>query len=99
MSRVDAEGSLANSEEFLAFCSSLSTRVEPIAGEARWQMGRHSCNLRGLWDTVLDLMTKPEYLIDEAILRAHMANQKRACYDLRVHPCAMDARSSGRDTG
>ena len=34
--RVDAEGALSSSEEFLAFCDSLSIRVEPIAGEAPW---------------------------------------------------------------
>ena len=40
--RVDAGGALPNSEEFLAFCSSFATRMEPVAGEAPWQMGRHS---------------------------------------------------------
>ena len=69
---------MANSEEFLSFCSGLRIRVEPIAGEAPWQMGKHSRHLEVLLNTVLDLMTELECPLDEACIRACMSKNERA---------------------
>ena len=41
-------------------------------------MGRHSRHLRGFLNTVLDLMTESEYLLDQVIIRACMAKNERA---------------------
>ena len=77
--RVDSEGALCNSEEFLAFCSGLSIRVEPIAGEAPWQLGRHSRHLGVLLQSVNDILTEfPDMSLAEAVVRATMAKNERA---------------------
>ncbi len=78
--RVDAEGALANSEEFLKFADSISARIEPIAGEAPWQMGRHSRHLRVLLNTVYDLFSEEDMSLSEAVVRGTMAKNERSMF-------------------
>ena len=71
VARVDEEGALSKSDFFLGKLGNLSIRPEPIAGEAPWQMGKHSRHLKVALNSVYDLLTELEDMtFEEACTRA-----------------------------
>ena len=56
----------------------LNVKVEPIAGEAPWQMGRHSKHLKIVEEMVKDAMIEdPELSFEEAIDQATTVKNER----------------------
>ena len=43
-------------------CDQLDIKIDPIAGEAPWQMGRHSKHLKMLEEMILDFLTEDDTL-------------------------------------
>ena len=43
-------------------CDQLDIKIDPIAGEAPWQMGRHSKHLKMLEEMILDFLKEDDTL-------------------------------------
>ena len=74
---MDEDGALTGGE-FAKLCDSLDIRIEPIAGEAPWQMGRHSKHLKLIGDMTVDFLTEDGELgMEEAIDHATTVKNER----------------------
>ena len=59
-------------------CNQLDIKIDLIAGEAPWQMGKHSRHLKVALNTMYDLLVEfPDMTFEEAAVRSCVAKNER----------------------